>query len=448
MPLLNVDQNNLFVQGEVAAINSRPLREDIADSLDLTDFGTVNSTQVGSTSLIQIIATAPSARQAAEVANAAASAYSDRRLAAWGASYKARLEVLEQQAARVRAQLTALNAKPATPDADSERAALQEELTRILSAEGALTGTRPTAGELSRVVEPAQERSASPTSSWKRLTLVAALVGGVTGLAIAIALSRRRRRIVDLEDVGILAPLPVLLSLPTDTSGQGTLSDLRVTSPRSGLTTNLQISRLDLGAAPRQAVLVVVSPSGGAGTTFVAARIAAASATLGPTLVVCAADVLEAKNRARLGVDANAPGIRDVYNRLLGSDGDVVDLSDVIVPTSSPNISLLPAGTPAERGKNVLEPIALPLLKAAGAASPRVIVDAPSLDSSGVALEWARRGAAVVLVIGLGVTCADDAAAAADELERLDAGVLGVVVNSPPRTRGRARRRRGGRRST
>jgi Mrp family chromosome partitioning ATPase len=445
-PSLGADQQDRFVQGEVARLGGASVRSAVVDAMRPLRVGSISAVQIGTTDLVEVSATASSPESAVEAANAAAAGYRTQRRDGWNQVYQKRREALQQQRDLTISQLEALNGEPLTdPVTIAQQASLQAELTRVLTDEGTLATAQPDSVELTTVVEPAKLGGVSTTSSPVRKAAIAILFGGILGLGAALLASGLRRRIVDLKDLGVFA-LPVLMSLPKphgdwrrEILNGSTKSRQRVASNVS----RLDLSRFDLSISTRRSAVALVSATGGPGTSFAALNLAVAAAELGPSLLVCAADVAEGPEQAVSLLDRYTPGIADLWE---ASPQLIEDVSAMIIPTSVPGLSVLPPGTPTNRSEQALQRmIGCGLPEVVSFISPRAVIDLPPLDRSAAGFELARARTSIAIVVTLGVSRVDDVGDAVQELQRRGAELIGIVAirNRQPRMLHTTRRSNG-----
>ena len=149
-------------------------------------------------------------------------------------------------------------------------------------------------------------------------------------------------------------------------------------------------------AAPRNALIMVTSATVGEGKTFCSINLAMSIAMEVDTSVLLVdADVVRPAVLDRLGIPPKA-GLLDILT------GDASDLSDVILKTNVPKLSILPAGAPRAMATELLASAAMDevLLDLATRYSDRVIVlDAPPLLSTTESPVLASRVGQVVIVV-------------------------------------------------
>jgi capsular exopolysaccharide synthesis family protein len=166
----------------------------------------------------------------------------------------------------------------------------------------------------------------------------------------------------------------------------------------------------------------------GEGRALVAANLAVALAQAGDTTLLIDADLRQSRQHELFGV-SNASGV----STFLRGEGESLP----IVATAVPNLSLLPAGptppNPAELLAGARSPI---MLARAREAATFVILDAPPLSAIADALALGTIADGVLLVIRAGKTRRPAAQRVKDQLERVGANILGVILTDAPTERG------------
>jgi capsular exopolysaccharide synthesis family protein len=196
-------------------------------------------------------------------------------------------------------------------------------------------------------------------------------------------------------------------------------------SPRSAsaeayrtLRTNLQFSSIDRDVR----TILVTSAGEGEGKTTVVANLGVALAESGKRVLLIDCDLRQPGLHAVFGLAA-APGLS---NALLDEPGEL--------PTSAtavPGLSLLPAGDlPPNPAEFVASARLARLLDRAREAFDYVLIDSPpaGLVSDAAVLTPSVDG--VVLVVSVGKTKRDVARRTKEQLDRVGARLLGVVLNN------------------
>lgn len=243
-----------------------------------------------------------------------------------------------------------------------------------------------------------------PTSDGGQSAGVTSGMAAVSAHPLAVS---RDGRPMAAPPVEAASPLPVL------------------SSPRSpaaeayrALRTSVQFS----GSDPEVRTIVVTSPHAGEGRTTVVANLAAAFAETGSRVILVDADLRRPTLHALFGL-ANDEGLSTAL------------LADVDAPlplrqTAAPGLALLPGGpepaNPAELiGSRAFERLLVRLRTEA----EYVLFDSPPAGMLADASMIAARADGVLLVVRAGRTRREPAQRARDQLERVRARLLGVVLN-------------------
>ena len=152
----------------------------------------------------------------------------------------------------------------------------------------------------------------------------------------------------------------------------------------------------------------------------IAANLAVALAAAGDATLLIDADLRRPAQHAIFG----APADEGVSTFLRGRDGDLP-----IVPTAVPHLGLLPAGpTPPDPAALLAADRFRILLALAREAAEFVIVDAPPVSAVSDALGVAAAVDGVLLIVHAGRTRRAEAQRAKEQLLRVGANLLGVVL--------------------
>lgn len=279
-----------------------------------------------------------------------------------------------------------------------------------------------------------QEAAAVPTSpvspNPRRDLPLALVVGMLIGLAVAVVRSQLDRRLRSPEDVRELG-LTVLSSIPSTraldrsetripllTATRGAAIDPAASEAVRRLRTNLRYMNVD--DPPR--IIVVTSPNEGDGKSSVASNLAATMASSGQSTVLIDADLRRPVIAAGLGV-AEGAGLTDV---LTGE----ADVEDVMQESGQiDGLYVIGAGNLPPNPSELLGSRAMRSLVTGLAADHLLIIDAPPVLPVTDAVILATIADGVILVVSAGKTLDTHITGAADQLEEVNARLLGVVLN-------------------
>jgi capsular exopolysaccharide synthesis family protein len=289
------------------------------------------------------------------------------------------------------------------------------------------------------VASPAQLPTA-PVAPRKTLYLVLGLlVGLVLGVGVAVLREALSRRIRTAEDVAATTGLPVLGSIARRTLRNGKPL-VMVDNPSSAHAEDYRRVRTNLQALlgeERARSFVVSSANVSEGKTLVAANLGIAFAQAGHRVVLVDANLRRPMLAQVMGLRPTL-GLTDVL-----ADGVAADRALETWQEGLP-LALLAAGPPTENPNDLLgsprEMLGSPsellgsrwfieLLDELTAGGDVVIIDTPPLLPTTDAAIIARLTAGAVLVARSRSTRAHQLAGAVGSLHRVEARVLGVIIN-------------------
>ncbi len=260
-----------------------------------------------------------------------------------------------------------------------------------------------------------------------------ALFGLVLGVALALLRERVDRRLRHAEDVSAAFDAPVLATIPRNRALArhapfNTLPQ-KVVEPFFMLQSNLQYGHHGGGARS----LVVTSSQERQGKSTVAYNLAWATAAAGFKVALIDADL----RRSRLAVDyrlRSFPGLTEVLH------GDVAAenaLQHITLPSSDRGqngrgrgLSVLVAGSrPSDPSALIQSPRMAEVLDEIINTHDVVIVDTPPISHVADAISLLRRVEGVLVVASVHSTRGPEAERLREQLQALDARLLGVVAN-------------------
>lgn len=420
-----VNLNERAIDTEIQVIEGEVVRTRVQQNLDLASPPpAANASAVGQTDVISIEVRDPSARSAAVVADAYASAYIEVRreqavnelLAASAEVQSAidnlqlQIDVLDEDDPRSTGLITQLSNFQTTLDQLRVDAALRTGGAAVIKS--AVEPTGP--------VEPTPLRTAT----------LAAVVGLLIGLLAAFLLDYLDDKVRNEEDLERLVDRPVLAVVPVDPPPDN--RPISISEPGHdaveqyrGLRTNLQFLGLD-----RQiSVVQVTSSLAGEGKTTTATNLAVVLAQAGHQVALVDADLRRPRIH-EVFVLPQTPGFTDL---LLGEDVDVVVNHIDIVGGN--RLGVFTSGAaPSNPSELLSSRRAHQLLSELGARYDYVVVDsAPILPvSDSVALSGSVDG--VIVIAQAGSVTEGDVVEAIERLDRVSAPILGLVLNQASRS--------------
>jgi succinoglycan biosynthesis transport protein ExoP len=372
----------------------------------------------GTSDIVAIHAADSNARRAAAISNAFARQFvREREQAARSAILRA-----ADRAARELAALSAVE----------QEDAIGRELARRLRTLQVEAGLQTTGIE---VVELARTPSSPRPRHVAALTILAMLLAGLIGVALAAILDVVDRRIADEEDLEPFG-LRLLAAVPPARSGAG-MDDPAVREALSGLAATL---RFPISARELSSVLVTPVGAGDAGRTSVCLGVVRELAEWGVSAIALEADLRQPTFAERLDLP-RGPGLSDVVAGRAGLDDALVEVGARTmrpVPqgelADEPTFAVLPAGPVPPNPLTLLtSPAMRQVLERASSMADIVVADAPPAADASDAVTLAGSLDAIVLVVKRGQTRRDALARTLRALEGVPARVLGVVLTNAPR---------------
>lgn len=278
-----------------------------------------------------------------------------------------------------------------------------------------------------------------PPDRWIR-TLLAAALGLLFGIALALVLERLDSRLRNREEIAELLGMPIVGIVPKMTAAQKRGKELvTVAEPLSPYADGYRSVRAALmhsqaeeqAASPRaeqSLVVLITSPHMAEGKSTSSANLAASFAETGKKVLVIDADLRSPDVHEKLDVPQGM-GVSDLLEEGRGS------LATVVRPTNIPNVEVITAGT------KLSNPTALasrmrPLLGAARKRADVVIVDSAPLLEAAEVFDILPHVDDVVLVARPGRITAAAAQRTKEMLSRFNVPVVGVVLVGAPMRKG------------
>lgn len=261
-------------------------------------------------------------------------------------------------------------------------------------------------------------------------TGLAAVVGLMLAGGIAFLIEYLDDTIRTPEDIERILKLPIIGYVGNINVGQGEVVDLHVAKqPRSpiseafrSLRTNLEFTNVD-----RKLNKILVASSGpGEGKTTIAVNLAAIIAQGGKRVLLIDADMRRPRIHSIFGV-SNRMGLSTLFR------GNTTVRSAMRAVNDMDNVFIITSGSLPPNPTELLASAKMDqiLLEASHEVDVIVVDCPPSLVADYQVLATKMDG--VIVVIQPGATHADTASAMLDQLERVKACTLGVVLNKIPR---------------
>ena len=364
----------------------------------------ISVTPEGESELASVSATDPSPDLAAKLANEFANQF-----VAFGREIETAKAKRSQKLAE--AQLEGLS--------EEERAGttgrtLQRQIIELETVATIQTGR-------AEVAQPATTPESPSAPNTKKNVALGLVVGILLALAAIFLREQLDRRLRSPEEIEELYGMPILGTVPTSRSAvHGGGGDSAVNEAVLMLRANLRY----IDGAREQRSLLLTSAAPQEGKTMVAWNLARASAGAGERVLLVEADL----RRPTLAQVAGTTSTNGLGLVLAGGEHPENAIRSVA------GVDLLPAGPPPPNPAELIEGKRMTKLLEWGEANyDRVIIDTPPASLVADAVPLFARVGAILAVARLGHSTRDAVESLSDQLRRLHAPLVGVVVNGAPR---------------
>jgi capsular polysaccharide biosynthesis protein len=391
--------------------------------------------------VLVITANAPSAVEAAALANGYATEYMlYRRDAAYSAvqalssDYKRRSDKLQQQADLLAKQIAEASAIGATGDAarlTSTRRALLDEVSALARVSQALDLTKSTSLGGSSVIAPATLPQGSSSPKPIRNILIGILLGGAAGVALALFREHTYDRLRTRDDAARLTHAPVLGAIPRRPRLRGRGSELVTLHAAGSVASNayreLRSNLLRRGLGTRIRCLLVTSVGPDTATGETVGNLGVMCARAGLRTVVMSAGLRQSRLQSYFGIpDVPEPAAMPTN----GSKMDKSALASRLYVVNTPKLLVLPSRMINSDLGELLESAPLGhIFDLATSIAEVVIVEAPPILHSGDVITLAGLADATLLVVRAGVDKESLAARASAMLGMTGCVLQGVVLH-------------------
>jgi succinoglycan biosynthesis transport protein ExoP len=421
-------------------LSKNPVLQAVIDELGLSmqtrDLQKMIDVQmVRDTQLIEVKVDNPDPVLAAKIANVLVARFADQTQTLQASRYSSSKQNLETQLARIDDQIQTTSEQIAALGDASENTAERDRLETALAQYRQTYATLLQSYEQVRVAEAGStsnvvqiESAGVPEAPIRPRKLVNTALAGMVGLMFSVGAVFLIEALDDTikgpEDITRTMGLPVLGIITRHETQDGQL--ITMAEPRSpvseafrAIRTNLQFASVD---KPIQKLLVT-SPSPADGKTTVAANLGVAMAQGGKKVALIDADM----RRPRIHKVMDIPNRMGLSSLFVQSE---ISLDGSMQKTKSDGLYIITSGdlppNPAELlGSDKLAEI----LNMVAKETDLVILDSPPIVAVTDSAVLAHRVDGVIVVVKPGVTKLAAARQAVDQLQRVGANVLGVVLN-------------------
>lgn len=258
-----------------------------------------------------------------------------------------------------------------------------------------------------------------------KLLAIGGISGFLLGLLILFVMDKMDDRIGSFFEFRERFPEALLGQVPRELSKAG-LSLLVSNDPRHALLESFRTLRSSIIFLPvegmRPKTLLITSATPGEGKTTIAANLAITFAFSGAKTLLVDADLRLGRIAKAFKIDSEA-GLSDVLRQR-------ANWREVIVPTSTPNLSVLPRGkTLSHPAEHFLGKVTDQFLQEIYAEFDYVIFDSPPVMAADDVLSLAPKIDGTIFVIRFSTSSARRSRTAINLLMQRQANLLGVVCN-------------------
>ncbi len=263
-----------------------------------------------------------------------------------------------------------------------------------------------------------------------RFLALGSLLGGLFGFGLTWMRDLLDHRLKSIDQITSTLQLSMLGALPT-ASGRLSLAQvgmIMVHQPQATLSEAFRSLRTSLHFDTRgkaSKVIAVTSASPGEGKSVVASNLAIALAQLGRKVLLIDADLRRSSQCEIFAIEADR-GLSSVLS-------ERHSVENIIVPTSIPQLDLLPSGPAVANPVDLLNSGYFDdLLDNLSSEYDRIVIDSTSLLSVADTRIIAALSDSVLLVLQADRSTRQDSLAARDQLRQVGVNHLAVVVNRVP----------------
>ncbi len=339
------------------------------------------------------------------------------------AYFQTQIQENQSQLDTLQQQLPTLNSARQIADAQAQITALQTKLDSMRTTyTNLLSNTSQTATNIISVLEPAELPIKPVGPSKYVIAAIAALCGLVLASGAAYFMEMMGNTLDNREAIEREVQYPIIGSIPDIKAEKvGTYASEYPFSVVSEnfrtLRTNLEFSGVD---KPLRTIMVT-SPGIGEGKSTIASNLAFSLGQAEKKVILVGADLREPKLHHLLDID-NRRGLSDVFRGTASVD-------DVMVPYGNGTVRIIPSGSVPPNPTELLGSTAMTrILNELIARSDVVVIDSsPFLVADASVL--ASKVDGVLIVVRPEHTRKELVAGMRDQLQRVGARVLGVVMN-------------------
>ena len=400
-------------------------------------------------SVLEIVASEPSARRSAEVANRFSAQLMTFINGQLVTTYQNDLQADRTQLNALSSVIAKLQAEPTSTTVQAQISYAQSQYAQQSVSYQQLLLSGPTRTSL-HIIEPATASAASlvagssspshsiaPSSKKLRVAL-GGLAGLLAGLGLALVWERMDTRIRTREQAERIFELPVIGVVPKISRNRHRSGLVVTEDPLSAAAESFRMLQTALAFSGRgngqPETILLTSPSRLEGKEVVVANLAASFSEAGSSVALVAADSFDLSLPALVGVPMQGRSARRKRVRS-GTGWESSDPGGAATRTVIQGVSLLMNGVRPEIGNGQAQRH-VDLVATARRLADVVLIDAPPVLLTHDAGRLAPLVDSVVLMCELGIVTAREAGLAVEALRRVGAPLQGVIL-VPKRSVGR-----------
>jgi non-specific protein-tyrosine kinase len=430
--------NTMLAKTYAEVLTTRPLLEAVAQRLGLepqaVDKGNIKIELIEQTQLIKVSVEDRDPARAAEIANALVAVFAEQNQADQAARYVLSKQTIEAQKVQVDTLVEDVAAQLANLPGDPEHQAQREQLAASLAQyRQASTTLSLTYGQmqlaeaqaLSNIVqkEPAVAPEAPIRPNVPQATFLAAVVGLMLAVGLVLLIETLDDTLKDPQELTRLYGLPVLgviMAHAVPEQQPITLAEPRapVSEAFRALRTMLQYASVDRPL--RSLMITSVAPEDG--KTTIAVNLAVSLAQGEQKVILLDADLRRPAVHTRLGL-ANRDGLSELFVRpQISLNGNLQG--------AAPNLRVLTSGELPPNPAELLGSAKMAqILEKLQAEADLTLIDCPPVTAATDPVVLAGQVDGVLLVVKPGVTRLPALKQSLEQLQRVGANILGVILN-------------------
>jgi receptor protein-tyrosine kinase len=386
--------------------------------------GKVEVASEGQSDVVSITATDPTPTRAAQLANTFAEEYIAFRR-------EADRDKIEGAENLVESQLTRLTPEQA---AGLQGRTLREQLEQLRVLASLQTGN-------AELVQTADVPHTPSHPQPVRNGIASLFLGLMLGVALALLLERLDRRLKDPREISEAFDRPILGAIPESRAIANADQDPQRLAPGEAEAFRMLRANLRYFNVDRQIdTVLITSSSPGDGKSTVAMHLASAAAGAGNSVLLIEADL----RHPTLGGRLRLPGNRGLSQLLAGEFRDIEDAIQTIPvggrrsdDGAARTLDVLVSGPIPPNPTDLIESERMrDVIQLAKSRYDLVVVDTPPTSVVSDAIPLVKEVTGVIVVCRLGKTTRESAHHLRDQLQNLEANLLGIVVNSVGRQAG------------